>query len=67
MWNQYFLFRSIIEGAVKQENPKECVFSLEEEEEDNVKATFDLCPENEVIRHTIRLNFYCKRLQRLIR
>lgn len=66
--------KAVIMGAVKQENPKDyfpellsSIFSLEEEEDGGLKLPPDQCPVNEVIRHTIRLNLYSKRVQRFIR
>lgn len=68
------LCNAVIMGAVKQENPKDyfpellsSIFSVEDEEDGGLMLPPEQCPENEVIRHTIRLNLYSKRVQRFIR
>lgn len=60
--------KTVIMGAVKHEKPKDYFPDLiPMKEEDGLKLPPDACPVNEVIRHTIKLNLYCKKLQRYIK
>lgn len=64
--------KTVIMGAVKHEKPKDYfpeLFSsiFQMKEEDGLILPPDACPVNEVIRHTIKLNLYCKKLQRCIK